>query len=100
MVVVIVVIVVVVVVVVVVVLDILNLYCDPPRAGLDKLRYAVSTQILVVLRERNHISFDTEEVKEGRLPIAKETVNQCAKWGVGKDGIQPLMQVWDTAANN
>ena len=88
------VVVIVVIVVVVVVLDILNLYRDPPRAGLDKLRYAVSTQILVVLRERNHdISFDTEEVKEGRLPIAKETVDQCAKWGVGKDGIQPLMQV-------
>ena len=32
--------------------------------------------------------------------IAKETVEQCSKWGVGKDGVPPVMQLWDTAANN
>ena len=32
--------------------------------------------------------------------IAKETVDQCAKWGVGKEGKDPVMQLWDTAANN
>ena len=32
--------------------------------------------------------------------IAKETVEQCAKWGVGKDGVLPAMQLWDTASNN